>query len=169
MLLTALGVVVLVIAYVALRNPHSDTASAGSNPTFSPPPVATTSPLPHPHTSTSPTFSVDSTSVAATTSSTPPGVAKLPLIVLNNTKIAGLATQAKVAFEGGGWTVTSTGNIVNNIISTCAYYDPSVPGAQAAAEALRQQFPAIKRTVPKFAELPPGPIVVVLTTDYASS
>ena len=48
--------------------------------------------------------------------------------MLNNTKITGLATQAKAAFEAGGWTVTSTGNIVNNIISTCAYYDPSVPG-----------------------------------------
>jgi hypothetical protein len=63
--------------------------------------------------------------------------------------------------------VTSTGNLVNSIISTCAYYDPNVEGAQAAATALQAQFPAIKRVVPKFAELPAGPIVVVLTADYA--
>jgi hypothetical protein len=95
-------------------------------------------------------------------------VTKLPLVVLNNTTITGLAQQAAAQFRAGGWTVTSYGNLQNDIISTCAYYDPSVPGAQASATALRQQFPAIKRVVPKFPQLPAGPIVVVLTSDYTS-
>jgi LytR cell envelope-related transcriptional attenuator len=93
--------------------------------------------------------------------------AKLPLVVLNNTTTTGLAQVARTRFEAGGWTVTSTGNLVNNIVSTCAYYDPTQAGALAAAQALQAQFPAIKRVVPKFAELPPGPIVVVLTSDYS--
>ena len=63
--------------------------------------------------------------------------------------------------------MTSTGNLTNNIVSTCAYYDPATPGAQAAAQALQTQFPTIKRVVPKFAELPAGPVVVVLTSDYS--
>ena len=40
--------------------------------------------------------------------------------------------------------------------------------AQAAAEALMQQFPAIKRTKEKFGALPAGPVVVVLTADYTA-
>ncbi len=48
-----------------------------------------------------------------------------------------------------------------------AYYDPSDPADEQAALQLQQQFPAIKRVREKFAELPAGPIVVVLTTDYS--
>ena len=55
----------------------------------------------------------------------------------------------------------------NQIVSTVAYYDPATPNAQAAATALKAQFPAIKRVVAKFAELPAGPLVVVLTSDYS--
>jgi len=47
------------------------------------------------------------------------------------------------------------------------YYDPAIPNALAAARRLQQQFPTIKRVVPRFAELPPGPLVVVLTSDFA--
>jgi hypothetical protein len=48
------------------------------------------------------------------------------------------------------------------------YYDPANPGALAAAERLQQQFPAIKRIAPRFAELPPGPLIVVLASDFAA-
>ena len=153
--------VVLVVAVIALRHPGSRVATAGS--------------LTHP-TTTSAARTSASSSAAATTSprSTTPAApthtapARLPLVVLNNTTTNGLATQAAAAFRAGGWTVTSIGNLSNDIISTCAYYDPSVSGAQASAEALRAQFPAIKRVVPKFDALPAGPIVVVLTSDYAT-
>ena len=63
--------------------------------------------------------------------------------------------------------MTTIGNLTSQIVSTCAYYDTVDPNAQAAARALQAQFPAIKRVAPKFAELPPGPIVVVLTPDYS--
>jgi hypothetical protein len=91
----------------------------------------------------------------------------IPLVVLNSTTTTGLADTAKQRFEQGGWTVTSTDNITNDILSTCAYYDPSDPANQAAALQLQQQFPAIKRVKERFAELPSGPIVIVLTTDYS--
>jgi hypothetical protein len=91
----------------------------------------------------------------------------VPLVVLNSTTKTGLAASAAKTFQAGGWTVTSSGNIVNNILSTCAYYDPSDSKNQAAAQALMAQFPAIKRIAVKFAELPAGPVVVVLTSDYS--
>jgi hypothetical protein len=95
------------------------------------------------------------------------GVKAIPLIVLNSTTQSGLAATAAKTFATGGWTITSSGNIVNNIASTCAYYDPSDPKNEVAAQALMAQFPAIKRIKEKFAELPAGPVVVVLTSDYS--
>ncbi|MDQ1747179.1 MAG: hypothetical protein QOD07_1442, partial [Frankiaceae bacterium] len=80
-----------------------------------------------------------------------------------------LASHAAQRFENGGWKVTRTGNLTNEIVSTCAYYDPSDPQAKPAAEALQAEYPAIKRVKPKFPELPDGPVVVVLTPDYAAA
>jgi hypothetical protein len=93
----------------------------------------------------------------------------MPLVVLNDTTIAGLANQASQSFQSGGWTVKQIGNLQNSILSTCAYYDPAVPGAHASALLLQHQFPAIKRVKPRFPELPSAPIVVVLTPDYPSA
>jgi hypothetical protein len=96
-------------------------------------------------------------------------VRSVPLIVLNDTATSGLAKGAAQRFRGGGWTVTRADNLpagITDILSTVDYYDPAVPEAQSAAEALQRQFPTIKRVVPRFAQLPSGPVVVVLTPDY---
>jgi hypothetical protein len=163
--LASLGVALLVIALIALRSPTGSGTAAGKNTAARSAPKSTPKSSPKSSTKSSPTIST-SRPATRTTSSTP-AAGKLPLVVLNNTDVNGLATQAKATFEAGGWTVTSTGDLTNNILSTCAYYDPAAPTAQAAAEALRAQFPAIKRVAPRFAELPAGPIVVVLTPDYS--
>ena len=110
---------------------------------------------------------------SSSSSSSPAGTNSLksvPLVVLNNTTVTGLAAQAADRFRAGGWTVTRSDNYQNDILSTCAYYDPSVPNAQAAAEALQAQFPTIKRVEPQFSELGSynSPIVVILTPDYSS-
>jgi hypothetical protein len=159
-LLAALGLAVLVIAVIAIRHPGNRSANAGVI-THSVSPT-TSAPLSSARRSTA------ASTPASTATSQSQGSAKLPLIVLNNTSTQGLAQQAARTFQAGGWTVTRTANLQNDIISTCAYYDPNAAGAQAAATALRAQFPAIKRVQPKFAELPAGPIVVVLTSDYSS-
>lgn len=156
--------VVLVVAVIALRHPGSRVATAG---TLTHPATSSSAP-----TSPAPSTSTTASAPASTHASTPAPVrsmaGKLPLIVLNNTTINGLATQAAATFRAGGWTVTDIGNLSNDIISSCAYYDPSVAGAEASAQALRTQFPAIKRVTARFGGLPSGPIVVVLTTDYSS-
>jgi hypothetical protein len=169
--LAALGVVILVVALVALRHPQGHSARAGTA-TGTPTGTRTGAVGSSAH-STQPS---GTTGAGTTTpppsstraSTTPAAGGKLPLIVLNNTTIQGLAAQAAGTFRAGGWTVTRYDNYTNDIVSTCAYYDPATPGAQAAATALRAQFPAIKRVQPKFAELPAGPVVVVLTPDYVS-
>ncbi|WP_375480672.1 LytR C-terminal domain-containing protein [uncultured Jatrophihabitans sp.] len=165
----------LVIAVIALRQPTrhvtsakptrtvvhtvappSPTSSAASSSKIAPSTISTTRPP----------------STTSTVTSTAGGTSELksvPLLVLNNSTISGLARDAAQRFENAGWTVTAYGNYANNIISTCAYYDPSTANAKAAAQALQDQFPTIKRVKPRFGQLPTGPVVVVLTSDYSSS
>jgi hypothetical protein len=168
--LAVLGIGVLIIAIFALRSPNGHGKVAATGTTTTQPAAKTTPKSTAPATTPRATPTVTPTktpAVTPTATTSQPAAGTLPLVVLNNTKVAGLAAQAKARFESGGWTVTSTGNLVNNIASTCAYYDPAVAGAQAAAQALQTQFPTIKRVMPKFAELPTGPVVVVLTSDYS--
>ncbi len=166
-LLAILGVVVAVIAVIALHQPKGREAakvisSAVAHSSATPSPSASA-------TSSAPSSSAPRSSTAASTAAVPAtGVKSVPLVVLNSTNQTGLALAAAKVFQAGGWTVTSSGNIDNDILSTCAYYDPSDPQNLISATALMVQFPAIKRVKEKFTGLPPGPIVVVLTKDYTA-
>jgi hypothetical protein len=159
--LAVLGLVVAVVAVVALRHPNGRQARPVALRTTSTTTITATAPTPTP--STSPSASATSTVSTSTSAS----AHSVPLVVLNSTSIQGLADTASQRFESAGWTVTWSGNLTNDILSTCAYYDPSDPANEAAAQQLQQQFPEIKRVKERFAELPPGPIIVVLTTDYS--
>jgi hypothetical protein len=155
------GLAVAFVAVIALNHPKGRSASKIT----SIPSGSTT-----PNTSITPSASKPSTSAPASSSaasSSAPNPSRPALIVLNNTQRSGIATTAAERFRQGGWRVTSTGDFQGDILSTAAYYDPSVTGAQAAAEALQSQFPAIKRVKARFGGLPGGAIVVVLTSDYS--
>jgi hypothetical protein len=170
-LLAALGIVVLVIAVIALRQPNGHQAAlhtsavAESSVSSSATPTPSTTASTAPTTTAPPSSTAPSTTVASSPSTDP--LKAVALVVLNNTSKTGLADTAAARFKAGGWTIASTGNLSNSILSTCAYYDPAVANAQAAATALQAQFPAIKRVVAKFSGLPAGAIVVVLTSDYS--
>jgi cytoskeletal protein RodZ len=166
-----IGVAVLIVAIIALRNPKHTATTAGSDTRTSTP--SATAPLSAPQsrapsTSTSTSKSTSTSSApSSTTPTTSSAIGSLPLVVLNDTTTANLARDAAQRFEGGGWDVTSYDeNYQNDIISTVAYFDPNVAGAKRAAKALQRQYPTIQRVVAKFPELPAGPIVVVLTSDY---
>jgi len=158
-LVVCLGLVVLVIAVIALREPNGHVSGSGATN------VANGSGA------NQPSQSPDSSSGSATGSHspTPADLKSVPLVVLNNSSVVDLAAQAARQFEDGGWSVTRIDDLQNEILSPCAYYDPSTKNAHAAAKALQRQFPGIDRVKPKFAELPSGPIVVVLTGDYTTT
>ena len=152
----------LVVAVLALRNPKQPTTQAGTD----------TRTVTETRSPTSPASGARSSSPSTGRSSggaaSHHAAGSQPLVVLNDTTIANLARDAAARFERGGWRVTSYDeNYRNSIISTCAYYDPAVNGAFAAARALQRQFPTIRRVLARFAQLPQGPVVVVLTSDYA--
>jgi hypothetical protein len=161
---------VLVVAVIALRGPSRHTVEAGSQvpvdsrvPSGAVTPGSASTPARHGATASGARTSSPS-------ASSPAASARVPLVVLNNTTITGLAQRASAQFEAGGWTVTKYSNYQNDILSTCAYYDPAVPDAEAAARALRRQFPGIKRVKEQFSELAQwhSPIVVILTPDWAA-
>lgn len=141
------GLIVGIIAVVALTQPSGQRSPTGTRQTGS----------------------VEDTG-AATSAPTTPGTsgaaARASVVVLNNTTVQGLAGTAGADLTAAGWTVTATDNYTNNIESTAAYYDPSDPANQAAATQLQKEFPWIVRVVPRFAELPASPIVLVLTAAY---
>lgn len=182
--LVAAVVVVLAVGGLVIRNHHHH-ASASAQTTGTSSPASTTTPAPTtavatttvppttvppttvPPTTVAPTTSPTTTPATTASPTTAPVVAKVDLVIANNTGRNGLASTARSRFEAGGWTVTAVGNISGGILSTCAFYDPNNPDNLAAAEALQKQFPAIKRVEPRFSRLPVAPIVVVLTSDYS--
>ena len=158
----------LAVAIFAIRNPRNGVpaaAATSSSPSSSAPQSTSSAPRSRDR-SLQPTDTVPITAGRRSRISLKQAQ-QVPLVVLNNTTIDGLAAQAAQRFKSAGWTVTSIGNLANDIRSTCAYYAPSHPRARAAAKALRREFPAIKRVRRKFPQLPAGPIVVVLTPNYA--
>jgi hypothetical protein len=164
-LLVVVGVAVAILAVTALNHPNGRVASkASQNVTASSAAPRTSSSSSHTATATSAGPTPTQSRVSPTSS--PAGSGRLPLVVLNNTSQVSASTAAD-RFRQGGWTVTDTNTFDGSILSTAVYYDPSVAGAQAAAQALQQQFPAIKRIKEKFLGLPAGPVVVVLTSDYS--
>ena len=165
-----MGIIVAVVAVVALREPNGHVGDNVAQKSASSVSKQTDStPSSRPSKATTPSHHRTTSSSSAPGSQATGAVKDVPLIVLNNTMVQGLAAEAAQRFESGGWKVTRFDNYQNDILSTCAYYDPDVPGAEAAAQALQNQYPAIKRVEPRFAELPDGPVVVVLTPDYSSA
>lgn len=155
--LAILGMAIAVIAIIALQHPSGRAAStstvgAGSRA------VASARPSAGPVRS--------ATRSAVTPTPAPAPGAAVPLVVLDSSGNPARADVAAARFRSAGWQVSSTGELSNDILSTCAYYDPNDPAAQPAASLLQQQFPAIARVKEKFPELPSGPIVVVLTAGY---
>lgn len=92
-----------------------------------------------------------------------PAAAEVPVIVLNNSRIEGLADTAAAVFRRGGWPVARTGNFRGKIPSTTVYYEA---GQQAAARAFADRFDEVVRVRPRFATLPARGLVVVVTRDF---
>jgi hypothetical protein len=88
------------------------------------------------------------------------------LLVLNNSRVPGLAARAAAGFRAAGWPVAGTGNLRGRLRATTVYF---TPGEADAARALAERFPAIRRVVPRQPGLPgEAPLTVVVTRDVAA-
>jgi hypothetical protein len=97
--------------------------------------------------------------------SVPPQVL-VPVAVLNQTAVPGLAARSAAVLETDGWEVVTVGDASLGAPSTTLY----VPlGLDAAAESFVAAFPAVVRSRPAFAGLPPGQLTLVLAEPDAES
>lgn len=132
------------------RSPSTSPSSSAIVPPATAPP-STAAPPPTAATGTSP-------SVAATT------VAKLPLDVLNDSRITGLAARATAQFQSGGWSVATTGNFKGTDVPETTVFYPD--GGKAAADQLAAQF-GIQRVLPAPSGLSSSDLTVALARDWA--
>ena len=129
--------------------------AAADPPVFADPPAAAASPAVAP----------PPAPVPAPPAVEPPSLA-VPVVVLNNSRITGLADRAAERFRRGGWQVSQTGNFRGQIPVTTVYYDA---GLQAEAQALADAFEEIARVRPRFETLPARGVVVVVTREFDAS
>lgn len=95
----------------------------------------------------------------------PAPVARVPLTVLNSSRIKGLATSAARDFRAAGWQVPE-GNIKNTRLRvgvTTVYYPP---GQEAAARRLMREVPAVQQMRVSPSGLNGAGLTVVVTREY---
>jgi hypothetical protein len=127
--------------------------------------------------STTPSSTAPTTAAASTRSappvSEPPATqtpaqteaARLPVTVLNNSRVHHLASRVAAQLAAHGWSIRKTGNFTGRVIATTAYYGP---GQRAAAERLAHEFGQIRRVEPRFRGLPGSGLTLVVTRDWSA-
>lgn len=91
--------------------------------------------------------------------------AKLPVMVLNNSRRTHLAAHVATELAAKGWPIRKTGNFTGRIRATTIYY---APGQRAAAERLAHEFGQIRRVEPRFRGLPGTGLTLVVTRDWSA-
>jgi hypothetical protein len=85
------------------------------------------------------------------------------VVVLNQTRRAGLAGEVATRLRGKGWTVPVVGNFRGVVPATTVYYPP---GQEAAAQAAAEGLPTAPRIRPRFGNLSTARLTVVVTDTY---
>ena len=165
----AVAGVALVIGALLLMNPGQDrkvpvalapthTASAGLTRPANPPAAGT------PATGTTATPRLPQRPVrpkARSPEATLFAAPTLPVTVLNNSQLTGLARRAAARYREGGWLVAVTGNFTGRLRATTVYF---AAGQQGSAARFAKQF-GVARVLPRFPGLPGHGLTVVLTRD----
>jgi len=92
-------------------------------------------------------------------------VGGIEVVVLNQTRRGGLAASVAELLREKGWTVPATGNFRGQVPSTTVYYPD---GAEAQARLAAAGLPTEPRVRPRFGNLSPNRLTVVVTDSYPS-
>jgi hypothetical protein len=129
--LFVVGVVAAIVAVAAVRNPHGRQVNSSGSVSASTATMQTGSTR----------FSTPSSSSNPSSSSSPsksrPSKPQTAIYILNNTIRPDLGATTAAKFRAKGWHVVGTENYSNDIISSCAYYDPSDPQNLTVAQKLQ--------------------------------
>lgn len=156
------------------EQPPRQTSSSRSTeqPPSSQPQSSNTSTVPPPGSgSGSPTTTTGTTTTGQTVPPDGNGepTKQIPVRVLNNSKIKGLAAEAANDLKADGWNVTETGNYSAGIIpTTTVYYRPGTE-EEAAARAIGEAFGMrVQERFEGIKDASPG-VIVIVTNDYGNS
>jgi type IV secretory pathway VirB10-like protein len=159
--MVVIGTVALVALLVYSLGDRTEPAAA---PTATPGETeATVSPTSTPATTASPTASPTATPSATPT---PSPEVRVPVAVLNQATVGGLAARAAAVLEQDGWEVPLVDNASLGVPSTTLYV-PS--GLEDAAQTFQADFPAVTRARPAFEGLTSGQLTLVLAAPDAES
>lgn len=132
--------------------------------------VPSTAPATRPATTTAHPATPKPRPDGSTTHRPAPPADHLPLTVLNDTLVHGLAQQAADTFSSHGWRVTMVGNYAATVPvpTTTVYYTPGRADEQRAARTLVEAFPRISRVLPHDPHLPVTArgVIVVIAPDW---
>lgn len=177
--LRALAMVLIALAIVfaglgAMSLSSSDSSSASGSTTSSPAAPTTTAAQPvSPAPATAPATTAPSSTAAPTTTAAPTSTAAptttaaaldktVPVQVLNNSTISGLAAKTGSQLTADGFNVTGTGNYPNGVIPKTTVYYGNSPQERAVAQAIATELGCTAE--PKFSGLgdsSPGVVVIV--------
>ncbi|MET9025098.1 LytR C-terminal domain-containing protein [Nocardia sp. NPDC004168] len=165
MVLIALAIVFAGLGAMSLSSSDADTDASGTSASqtssaSAAPQVPASTTAPKAPTSSTAVATVTPTGAAASTTTT--AARSVPVRVLNNSMVAGLAAKTAGQLEASGWTIAETGNYPgSNIAKTTVYYGDS-SGDKEAAQAIADQLGA--SVAPKssaIGDTAPGVTVIV--------
>ncbi|MEN0140235.1 MAG: LytR C-terminal domain-containing protein [Rhodococcus sp. (in: high G+C Gram-positive bacteria)] len=106
--------------------------------------------------------SAASTTSGASSTTKAADAASVPVRVLNNSNVTGLASQTATELMSSGWTVSETGNYSDGTISeTTVYYGTSAAEKEAATEIATQLGVSAEPKFPGIANSSAGVVVIV--------
>lgn len=125
----SLGIIILVVGFIWLNTPLPDRQDGGSGTTTA-------------RTTETAATTGTTTSVFPTTGPASPVV--LPVTVLNNSPVDGLAARVAAVLEANGWPIAQLLNYSETQVpATTAFFTPGIAAEEAAARAMVAQFPQI--------------------------
>lgn len=156
--LACLGVVFLIIGVVSWNSapPDTEPAQAGSS---SGTPATSTAPATESSTPRTP---------RPGTTFTPTGPVVLPVTVLNNSPVEGLAARVAAVLEAAGWPIADLLNYSDTQVpDTTVFFTPGNADEEAAAQALASQFPEITGgAAPRFEGLAGAGLTLAAVGDW---
>ncbi len=158
--LVILGVILLVFGLITLTTDDDPQTTAGQDSS-----ATATTPVPSPSPSPSPTATP---APPAQTSAIPPSQEVMPVTVLNNSALTGLASRVAGELEAGGWPIAELLNYSETQVpATTVFFTPGKPAEKAAAQALAAQFPGITGGAkPRFDGLDGSGLTVAAVGDW---
>ncbi|WP_245718487.1 LytR C-terminal domain-containing protein [Nocardia miyunensis] len=166
MVLIAVAIVFAGLGAMSLTQSQADSSASSDSATTTSAQAATTSAQ---AAAASTSHSASSSAAATTTTTTTTTAAgavdkSIPVRVLNNSTVAGLAAKTKTKLTANGWNVTGTGNYASGVLSKTTVFYENSPHQQATAQAIASQLGGIAQ--PRTSALSgSAPGIIVIVTD----